>query len=154
MIISCTKCKKKFDVDEKLIPKNGRFLQCSSCSHKWFFKKKSYHNNIKEKLAKKEIPKPSTITDIPVTVRDIISDAEKSNKIEKNKSNINFIKVKNNISFFNFLLLSVITLSAILIILDTFKSHINTVYPDFNFVLNNFYETLKDIYFFFKDLIR
>ena len=39
MIITCNNCNKKFDIDSNLIPDKGRSLQCSSCDHKWFFKK-------------------------------------------------------------------------------------------------------------------
>jgi predicted Zn finger-like uncharacterized protein len=39
MIISCINCKKEFDIKPDLIPDNGRLLECSSCSHQWFFKK-------------------------------------------------------------------------------------------------------------------
>ena len=38
MIISCTQCDKKFEIESNLIPEKGRLLQCSSCSHKWFYK--------------------------------------------------------------------------------------------------------------------
>ena len=38
MIIACQNCNKKFDVDQNLIPEEGRLIQCSSCDHKWFFK--------------------------------------------------------------------------------------------------------------------
>jgi len=38
MIIECPNCNKKFNLDEKLIPKNGRTLKCSSCSHIWHHK--------------------------------------------------------------------------------------------------------------------
>ena len=31
MIIECNKCNKKFNVDESLIPENGRLLKCSNC---------------------------------------------------------------------------------------------------------------------------
>ena len=41
MIITCDNCQKKFEIDQDLIPENGRLLQCSACNHKWFFKKKS-----------------------------------------------------------------------------------------------------------------
>ena len=50
MIISCENCNKKFEVDDNLIPEQGRLLQCSSCDHKWFFKKT-------EKLIEKKEPK-------------------------------------------------------------------------------------------------
>ena len=39
MIISCEKCAKKFNINSDLIPEKGRLLQCSSCEHKWFFKR-------------------------------------------------------------------------------------------------------------------
>ena len=38
MIIECPKCNKKFQIDQNLIPNNGRKLQCGSCGHNWFFK--------------------------------------------------------------------------------------------------------------------
>ena len=48
MIISCEICNKRFEVDDNLIPEQGRLLQCSSCDHKWFFK------NTEELIEKKE----------------------------------------------------------------------------------------------------
>ena len=50
MIIDCPVCNKKFDIDQDLIPTDGRLLQCGSCNHKWFFKL-----NINEKKPKEEI---------------------------------------------------------------------------------------------------
>ena len=38
MIIECPNCNKKFNLDEKLIPENGRTLKCSSCHHIWHYK--------------------------------------------------------------------------------------------------------------------
>ena len=38
MIISCPSCKKKFEIDANLIPKEGRNLQCGSCLNVWFYK--------------------------------------------------------------------------------------------------------------------
>ena len=40
MIIECIKCSKKFEVNSDLIPSDGRTIQCGSCGHVWFFKKK------------------------------------------------------------------------------------------------------------------
>ena len=37
MIITCQNCKKKFNIDAKLIPEKGRLLQCSNCNHKWHY---------------------------------------------------------------------------------------------------------------------
>ena len=38
MIIECPNCNKKFSIDKKLIPENGRTLKCSSCDHIWHYK--------------------------------------------------------------------------------------------------------------------
>ena len=48
MIIECVNCNKKFNVDSKLIPLEGRQIQCGSCNHNW-------HYIIKEKSTKKLI---------------------------------------------------------------------------------------------------
>ena len=39
MIITCEQCDKKFEIESTLIPEKGRLLQCSSCTHQWFYKK-------------------------------------------------------------------------------------------------------------------
>ena len=36
MIIQCESCSKKFQVEDDAIPKEGRMVQCSNCSQKWF----------------------------------------------------------------------------------------------------------------------
>ena len=46
MLIECENCNKKFEIEESLIPKDGRLLQCGSCNHKWFFS----IDKIKEKV--------------------------------------------------------------------------------------------------------
>ena len=50
MIITCANCSKKFNIDEKLIPENGRLLQCSSCNHKWHYRLLEKENVIKESV--------------------------------------------------------------------------------------------------------
>ena len=36
MIIQCEGCSRKFQVKDEDIPKEGRMVQCSNCSQKWF----------------------------------------------------------------------------------------------------------------------
>ena len=36
MIIQCESCSRKFQVQDADIPKEGRMVQCSNCSQKWF----------------------------------------------------------------------------------------------------------------------
>ena len=57
-------------------------------------------------------------------------------------------------NFFKVFLVVIISLIAFIILLDTFKSIIITFYPNIDLILNNLYETLKDINLFIKDLIR
>ena len=142
MIIACPKCKKKFDIEDSLIPEKGRLLQCSSCDNKWFFKKTIE--------VKKKIERISTKTKnnkIPKETEDIIIEAEKNNtKVENLK--------KNNLPILNLLLITIISFAALIIFLDTFKIQINNLIPGFEFLLENFYETLKDFYLFTIDLIK
>ena len=63
-------------------------------------------------------------------------------------------KAIGKLSFFNLFLVILISFLALIIVFDTFKNPIDNVLPGFNFLLNNFYETLKDLFLFFKDLIR
>ena len=156
MIISCPNCKKKFEVADNLIPKSGRLLQCSGCSNKWFFKneisifkpKTKKENDIKkrtEHLFKNEIPNE---------VERIIIDAEKSEINDSEKLNELTEKKINKVAFFNLFLVILISFFAFIIFLDTFKNPIENILPGFNFMLDNFYETLKDLFLFFKDLTR
>ena len=56
MIISCPSCKKSFQIDENLIPVEGRNLQCGSCGHVWFFKNEKKNLELKtEIISNKEI---------------------------------------------------------------------------------------------------
>ena len=142
MIIACPKCKKKFDIENSLIPEKGRLLQCSSCNNKWFFKKTI---ELKKKIERISTKTKTNI--IPKETEDIIIEAEENNtKVENLK--------KNNLPILNLLLITLISFAALIIFLDTFKIQINNLVPGFEFLLENFYETLKDFYLFTIDLIK
>ena len=142
MIIACPKCKKKFDIEDSLIPEKGRLLQCSSCDNKWFFKKTI---EVKKKIER--ISTKTKTNKIPKETEDIIIEAEENNtKVENLK--------KINIPILNLLLITLISFAALIIFLDTFKIQINNLIPGFEFLLETFYETLKDFYLFTIDLIK
>ena len=142
MIIACPKCKKKFDIEDSLIPEKGRLLQCSSCDNKWFFKKTIEVKKKIERISTKTKPNK-----IPKETEDIIIEAEENNtKVENLK--------KINLPILNLLLITIISFAALIIFLDTFKIQINNLIPGFEFLLENFYETLKDFYLFTIDLIK
>ena len=126
MIIECNNCNKEFQVSSKLIPNEGRLLQCSSCNHKWHFKKK-------------------------IKIKEIQDTIDKKIKIEE--KNIKKTNDKKKINILNFILIFIISFIAIIVLVDTFKNPISSFIPNINFFLQNLYETIKDIYLFFKDLI-
>ena len=151
MIISCTSCNKKFEINSDLIPEKGRLVQCSKCNNKWFFTKD------------KEIDKTTKETKEFIIGEDIESVVEKNNEIRltENSSDNNKIEnkvvitgknVKSKYKFLNLIIVFMISIIALIIILDTFKSSISLVIPNIEIILYNLYETLKDIMLFLKDL--
>tara|TARA_B000000441_G_scaffold76516_1_gene51877 strand:- start:55 stop:468 length:414 start_codon:yes stop_codon:yes gene_type:complete len=131
MIIACPKCKKKFDIEDSLIPEKGRLLQCSSCDNKWFFKKTI---EVKKKIER--ISTKTKTNKIPKETEDIIIEAEENNtKVENLK--------KNNLPILNLLLITLISFAALIIFLDTFKIQINNFVPVLNFYLKIFMKLLK-----------
>ena len=158
MQISCPNCTKKFEIDDKLIPSEGRLLQCGSCNNKWFYKHKL------QELSKQE-SKP--IPKIKKNIND--TKVQKSEKLIKPKDEKETIvipdikddpvKEKNNkiikkINYFKIFLVSIITIITLILILDTFKNQINVIFPNIDIFLYNLYETLIDLSLFFKDLIQ
>ena len=150
MIINCEQCDKKFEIESNLIPKNGRLLQCSSCDHKWFFKKNT--NEETKIILKNQENKYKEIKPIidNNSNSEIFSDLKSNNKI-KRKHSYNNLK-NSKISLLNFILVFIISTIALIILLDTFKKPINLVIPNTEFILGSLYETLKDILLFIQDL--
>ena len=154
MIITCPYCDKKFNVDAELIPAEGRKLQCGSCDSKWHYKLDNINleNDDKKNDVKIKTDELSK-NEIPSEVERIITDAEKSDVYNKDLNKVSVKKI-DRIAFFNLFIVILISFSAFIILLDTFKNPIEGILPGFNFMLDNFYETLKDLFLFFKDLTR
>jgi len=154
MIITCPYCDNKFNVDAELIPAEGRKLQCGSCDRKWHYKldNTNLENDDKKNDVKIKTDELSK-NEIPSEVERIITDAEKSDVYNKDLNKVSVKKI-DRIAFFNLFIVILISFSAFIILLDTFKNPIEDILPGFNFMLDNFYETLKDLFLFFKDLTR
>ena len=158
MIISCENCNKRFEVSDNLIPEQGRLLQCSSCDHKWFFKKT-------EKLIEKKEPKKiikeddnkilsETFVEKTIEKKEIKSttlNEETLSEIDDEEPQIKKDKKTNYLKIF---IVIIITFVAIIIIIDTFKHQIRFIYPDIEILLSNLYESLRDINLFLRDLIK
>ena len=146
MIITCEECHKKFEIESNLIPEKGRLLQCSSCSHKWFYKRDILEET-KVVLEQQDTKtKKKEINNIKV-----FEDLESTKKLKRKHSYTPFENKK--ISFLNIILVFVISIVALIVLLDTFKSPINLMIPNIEFFLESLYETLKDILLFIQDLL-
>ena len=180
MIITCNNCNKKFDIDSNLIPDKGRLLQCASCDHKWFFKKKILKNTVspiiedidndnvnifvQNNLSNDEV-NPSNLLNEEVDVdteEKVDEKIEVNNKEEPKKkidANINESTTENakpkkqkNFKILNILIVAIISSVAFIIIIDTFKYPIGKIVPNIEFMLYNLYESIKDISLFIRDL--
>jgi predicted Zn finger-like uncharacterized protein len=150
MIITCPSCKKKFNIDINLIPAEGRNLQCGSCDHVWFYKKEDpipEQLQINEDIAIQE-NRDSDKLNYDESKDQIIKQPFEENK--KVKSEV--IKKTQSSKFFSYLLVSIISLGALIILLDTLKTPLINIFPGLEALLFNLYETLKDIKLFIIDL--
>jgi len=157
MIITCPDCNKNFDVDKNLIPAHGRLLQCGSCNYKWFFELKINKENFDEETKSTIEETKSTINELPVDTETIIQEAEatlKKNVDKEIPKKINKKKVKNNVNYLNVLLVIILSTTAFILVVDTFKEQLSLIFPDINFLLNNLYQSIVDIKLFALDLIK
>ena len=144
MIITCENCNKKFNLNNNLISKNGRFLQCGNCKNKWFFKP-SAQNKMNDKKLNLEFLKSQnekTITRMKI------------NDNDENNSEIINKKIKKNTNFISYFLVILISLISLIIIADTFKEDLKIILPYIMPFLDSLYETLYDLQLFIKDLLN
>ena len=148
MIIECPDCNKKFDIDQNLVPIDGRLLQCGACNYKWFFKlnivEKKNEEQIKIK-AKPELKINDESKHQPIK-NEINTEVEKISTLKKKK--------QNKINYLNILLVIIISSIAFILVLDTFKDQLTSIFPNINILLDNLYESLEDIKLFTLDLIK
>tara|TARA_Y100000816_G_scaffold287012_1_gene269041 strand:- start:779 stop:1246 length:468 start_codon:yes stop_codon:yes gene_type:complete len=155
MIITCENCTKKFNLQDDLIPEEGRELQCGSCNHKWFFKIKKNTIKLETEISTNLFHEKSTEKDDKI-IENIHSINQNEKPIE-NKINKSITKKKyskNNLKIIKNSIVFIISIVALIILLDTFKYQLSNYLPGLNSVLNNLYESLKDISLFFIDLIN
>ncbi len=180
MIIECPNCNKKFSIDKKLIPKNGRNLKCSSCDHIWHYKftiskniddqgiPQDKNTNLdinNSEVEKKDDEYNTEINDENLTDKNQESPSEKNvdnikdeaNDIENEEDEIKDEKEneekqgKIKIVLVYFIIV-IISLLGLIFLLDTFKSYLISVFPTITPFLDSFYETLLDFKLFIKDL--
>ena len=167
MIIECPNCNKKFNVDKKLIPENGRSLKCSSCDHIWYYKiplKKSIddletyedkntnlNTNISEVDKKKddhnEELNDENLSNLNQGDQPVENEEDRIKNKKENEEKQG--KIKMILVYF---IVAIISLLGLIFLLDTFKSYLLSVFPNINPLFDSFYETLLDFKLFIKDL--
>jgi predicted Zn finger-like uncharacterized protein len=164
MIIDCIKCDKKFEVNASLIPDIGRTIQCGSCNYVWFYKPEieQSKNEIKDDITSPKSNNDDLENKIEDNVNEILSKTDDTNNLE------NFAKTENSSielinknkkktfsvsKFLSYFLVFLITFVALIIVLDTFKTPLSSIIPGLEIFLYNFFETLKDLYLFLKNLL-
>ena len=165
MIISCPNCNKQFKINPSLIPENGRDLKCGSCDHVWFYKIEDnnveplpLHDDFADKEIKDEID--NKIVDNTNEPNDLSSQKDIDDRINKTDDKItekqkpvkNKIKKNTSGKFFSYLLVSIISFVALIILVDTLKVPLINIFPGLEILLFNLFEILKDIKLFIIDL--
>ena len=150
MIITCPSCQKKFELDDNLLPENGRTLQCGSCNHKWFFKKNEI-NVFEKQLESNKIIKIDNDEDNVDKQLDTPKEQNTNNINKKKKLKSKSLSI---LKFFNYLIVLIISFIALIIFLDTFKNNLSGILPNLELFLYNLFETIIDIKLFFNDLFN
>ena len=174
MILTCNSCGKKFVVPDNAIKSTGRMVQCGSCGNKW----KQFPANVtkevqsisKSKIVSSKIKKTYQTTQRLKKVKKVavkkpreislyspeylakkhgikISDTkvERSENQNKNK--------KVSFGFYNSLILFIFLVISISRILYFAQEFIINNLPITEFYLNYFFESIRNIFEIWKDLI-
>ena len=165
MIISCPECSKRFNIDQNLIPKDGRLLQCSNCMHKWHFIIKKDEEIIEKQIKSEEVIIENKNQEKKINPSQefiSIEDENVEKRLKKEQKVINKVKKKEQkqkkedkpINLLNMIIVIIISVAALIIIIDTFRIELPKYMPFLNPMLDNFYAIIADTNSFIKDLIR
>ena len=154
MIITCPNCKKKFNIDPTLVPEDGRDLQCGSCNHVWFYKGEDERESpltLNENISKDKV-KLDTETIDKNLLEEKTNKPEIKKEISKEIPEIITKSANKGSKFFSYSIVLIISLVALIILLDTLKTPLINVLPRLEIILFNLFETLQDIKLFIIDL--
>ena len=167
MILTCNSCGKKFVVPDNAITASGRTVQCGSCGNKW--KQFPPQNLKKETIIDKKIS-PSIKKSVPKITKPKTKKIKKPreinlyspeylqkkhgislNNVEKNRKQI--IDKKVSFGFYNSLLLLIVLIIIVSRGLYFFQDFITQNLPFTEFYLNYFFESIRNMFEIFKNLI-
>ena len=174
MILTCNSCGKKFVVPDSAITASGRMVQCGSCGNKWkqfpLVEVEKTQSNARPKKVvprsqpvQQKIQKPKKVKKTaPKKTREIslyspeylakkhgikIGDVKPEKISNRNK------KDKVSFGFYNSLILFIFLIISISRILYFAQDFIVTIFPISEFYLNYFFESIRNIFEIWKNLI-
>ena len=164
MIIECPACSKKFNIDEKLIPDEGRLLKCGNCDHTWFFKKEGNIKLEAETIKINEIEENKSEINIE-PVDDPIKQTKKIRKKISKKSltkestskeleSIDKSSVSRENNIIKKIFLIIISIIAFILLTYTFQNQISVIFPGILQMSDSLYLVINDLKLFIKDLVR
>ena len=167
MILTCNSCGKKFVVPDNAITASGRTVQCGSCGNKWKqfppqnLKKETIIDKKTSLVFKKQItkiPKPKTKKVKKPREINLYSPEylKKKHGISLNNVETNKTQFSNNkisFGFYNSLLLFIVLIISISRGLYFFQDFIIQSFPFTEFYLNYFFESIRNMFEIFKNLI-
>ena len=164
MIIECPACSKKFNIDEKLIPDEGRLLKCGNCDHTWFYKKEENLKLDTESIKINEIEENKSEINIEPVDVPIKQTKKLRKKISKKSStkestskelvSIDKSSVSRENNIIKKIFLIIISIIAFILLIDTFKNQISVIFPGILKMSDSLYQVINDLKLFIKDLVR
>ena len=167
MILTCNSCGKKFVVPDNAITASGRTVQCGSCGNKWrqFPPKNVKIKNINNKKISPPIKKPDSKITKPKTKKvkkpreiNLYSPEYLKrkhgislNNLDSNKTEP--INKKVSFGFYNALILFIFLIIVFSRSLYFFEDFITQAMPFTEFYLDYFFETIRNMFEIFKNLI-
>jgi len=159
MIITCPNCEKKFQISTTLVPEKGREVKCGSCNNVWFYKLENesklsleLNENISVNKEKKLIETEDQNIEISKKTQKEKNEPEIKKKISKEISKIIKNPTNKGSELFSYLIVFIISFVALVILLDTLKTPLISVFPGLEIILFNLFETLQDLKLFIIDL--
>ena len=174
MILTCNSCGKKFVVPDSAITASGRMVQCGSCGNKWKQfplgevektqsiarpkKVVSRSQPVQQKIQKpKKIKKTSTkkTREISLYSPEYLAKKHgiKIGDVKPEKISNRNKKDKVSFGFYNSLILFIFLIISISRILYFAQDFIVTIFPISEFYLNYFFESIRNIFEIWKNLI-
>ena len=164
MIIECPACSKKFNIDEKLIPDEGRLLKCGNCDHTWFYKKEDNLKLETETIKINEINENKSeinIEPVDVPIKETKKIRKKISKKSSTKEStskelvsIDKSSVSRENNIIKKIFLIIISIIAFILLIDTFKNQISIIFPGIVQMSDSLYQVINDLKLFIKDLVR